>query len=675
MSQNDFDDQPGEPGGRPQGPRFRGIAGWVLIALLAVLVFLVVSRSWTNDRELSREQLDQIFIKAEPPARSEPGVRAEAPDRTEAVVSELYIQGNTLHGVLKADYINEFGGPGKGPNFTVHLSPDGIQPMIQRIEKSKALLAVFKKQDNNQSYIPEDTFLWQSLLAFLPWMFILLLIYFFVSRQMRAASGPGGVLSFGRSRARLAKKERVKVTFDDVAGIQDAKEEVEEIVEFLKHPERFRVLGGRIPRGVMLVGPPGSGKTLLAKAIAGEANVPFFSISGSDFVEMFVGVGASRVRDLFRMAKESSPCIIFLDEIDAVGRKRGMGYTGGHDEREQTLNAILVEMDGFDTNEQVIVIGATNRPDVLDPALRRPGRFDREVVVHLPDMKEREEILKVHAKKIKLADSVNLSIVARGTPGFSGADLAAIINEAAIRATLLGKQAVQQDDLEESRDKVRWGRTKRTRAMDEAERRNTAFHEAGHALLSILLQPDVEPLHKVSIIPRGMTLGSTMVLPEKDRYTVYRRQVLGSLKVDFGGRVCEELFLGDISAGAEQDIRHATGLARRMVCDWGMSDRLGPIRYSAQEEVTPWGADYAGPREYSDVTAHEIDAEIGRILNRAYREARYILEHNREAIQRVAENLLKHEVLSFDEVTKLISNLDLVKTVPPELIEAPQASQ
>jgi cell division protease FtsH len=504
----------------------------------------------------------------------------------------------------------------------------------------------------------------------LPWMFILVGIWFFVSRQMRAASGPGGVLSFGRSRARLAKKERVKVTFNDVAGIEDAKEEVQEIVEFLKHPEKFTVLGGRIPRGVMLVGPPGSGKTLLAKAIAGEANVPFFSISGSDFVEMFVGVGASRVRDLFRMAKESSPCIIFLDEVDAVGRKRGMGFTGGHDEREQTLNAILVEMDGFDTNEQVIVIGATNRPDVLDPALRRPGRFDREVVVHLPNINEREQILKVHAKKIKLDPNVDLAVVARGTPGFSGADLAAIINEAAIRATLLNKNAVEQDDLEEARDKVRWGRTKRSRAMDEEDRRLSAYHEAGHVLMSILLEPDVEPLHKVSIIPRGTMLGATMFLPEKDRYTISRRQCLGQVKVAFSGRIAEELFCKDITSGASDDIRRATDIVRRMVCDWGMSDRIGPIRYTPGEDVTPWGAEVYGPKEHSDATAHEIDQEVQNIINVNFQEARDLIERNREALHRVAEALLKREVMTADEVRRTIADLPLAK---PQTAAAGQA--
>jgi cell division protease FtsH len=633
MSRNDYDNQPQgeEPGDQTPQPRIRGLLGWVLIGGLIVLVVWAITHKWGESSERPRADLERLLAK---------------PDAIEAI----WIEGSVVHVKIgAAEYLNEFG----REEITVHLHEREVPRMTQRLQSNEELLARFK-DDENRSLIPDDPFIWQTLLAMLPWLFILLGIWFFVSRQMRAASGPGGVLSFGRSRARLARKEMVKVTFDDVAGIEDAKEEVQELIEFLKHPERFRALGGRIPRGVMLVGPPGTGKTLLAKAIAGEASVPFFSISGSDFVEMFVGVGASRVRDLFRMAKESSPCIIFLDEIDAVGRKRGMGYTGGHDEREQTLNAILVEMDGFETNEQVIIIGATNRPDVLDPALRRPGRFDREVTIHLPDINERQQILEVHAQNIQMDEDVDLSVVARGTPGFSGADLAAIINEAAIRATMLRKTTVQQDDLEEARDKVRWGRTKRSRAMDEEERRLAAYHEAGHVLLSLTLQPHVEPLHKVSIIPRGMMLGGTMFLPEKDRHTISRKQCLGQIKVAFAGRIAEELFCNDITSGASDDIRRATDIARRMVCDWGMSERIGPIRYAASEDQTPWGADVYGPREHSDATAHDIDEEIQSIISAQYAEARTLLERNREALQRVAEALLEHEVMSADEVKAVI---------------------
>jgi cell division protease FtsH len=653
MSQNDFDDQAGGDGGHPQPSRYRGLLGWVVITALAILVaYLLMNGVGNNAREISRAQLQQFLAN---------------PD----ALQEFYLSGSTLHGKINTAKGKEYENiVGPGREFTVHMDGMEVAPFIQYLHGEPKLLALFH-DDKDRSYIPEDTLFWPSIIAFIPWIVIFIAIWFFVSRQMRSASGPGGVLSFGRSRARLAKKERVKVTFGDVAGIDDAKEEVQEIVEFLKHPEKFQALGGRIPRGVMLVGPPGTGKTLLAKAIAGEANVPFFSISGSDFVEMFVGVGASRVRDLFRMAKESSPCIVFLDEIDAVGRRRTHEIPGGGQETSQTLNAILVEMDGFETNEQVIVIGATNRPDVLDPALRRPGRFDREVVVHLPDIKEREAILKVHARKVKLDVAADLSVVARGTPGFSGADLAAVINESAIHASLLNKSSVEQSDLEECRDKVRWGRSRRSRAMDEAERRNTAFHEAGHALLSILLEPDVEPLHKVTIIPRGISLGATMTLPEKDTYTMYRRQALAAIKVCFGGRLSEELCMGDISAGASMDIRQATSIARRMVCDWGMSQRLGPVRYAPAEETAPWGGEYMGQKEHSDATAHEIDEEILAIVSACYREAKELLQRNLEALHRIAEALLKREVLNADEVRQEIAGIPLDK--PPAAPPAPLA--
>ena len=642
MSRNDFDNQQegGEPENQRPPPRMRGLLGWVLIGGLIVLVVWAISRGFGESNEVSRADLERLLAK---------------PDAIDAI----WIEGSVIHGkIVSGEYLNEFG----RKEFTVHLNDREVPRMAQRLTENEELLDRFQDKDH-RSYVPDDPLFWRTFLASaLPLVLVLMIIWFFIARQMRSASGPGGVLSFGRSRARLAKKEMVKVTFDDVAGIEDAKEEVQELIEFLRHPQRFRAIGGRIPRGVMLVGPPGTGKTLLAKAIAGEASVPFFSISGSDFVEMFVGVGASRVRDLFRMAKESSPCIIFLDEIDAVGRRRGMGYTGGHDEREQTLNAILVEMDGFETNEQVIIIGATNRPDVLDPALRRPGRFDREVTIYLPDINEREQILAVHAKQIQMDDSVDLSVVARGTPGFSGADLAAIINEAAIRATMLSKTAVQQDDLEEARDKVRWGRTKRSRAMDEEERHLAAYHEAGHVLMSLVLQPHVEPLHKVSIIPRGMMLGGTMFLPEKDRHTISRKQCLGQIKVAFAGRVAEELFCDDITSGASDDIRRATAIARRMICDWGMSDRIGPIRYAANEDQAPWGPEGYGPKEHSDATAHEIDEEVQNIINVEYTDAKTLLGHNRDALQRVAEALLEREVMSAEEVKDVIGGEDFLVT-------------
>jgi len=493
-----------------------------------------------------------------------------------------------------------------------------------------------------------DTLLYWSL----PSIIFFVLIYFFLIRQMRQV-GTGGVLSFGKSRAKLSSKEHTGITFEDVAGIDEAKAECREIIEFLKNPKKFQRLGGRMPRGIILVGPPGTGKTLLAKAIAGEADVPFFSISGSDFVEMFVGVGASRVRDLFQRAKTNSPCIIFLDEIDAVGRRRGHGWGGGHDEREQTLNAILVEMDGFDTNEKVVVIAATNRPDVLDLALLRPGRFDRQIMVDLPDVKGREEILKVHARKVKLAPSVELGLLARGTPLFSGADLEAIINEAAILGVMKGKEFIEQEDLEESRDKVRWGRQKTSRVMDEKDKRVIAYHEAGHAMVAKLL-PEVEPLHRVTIIPRGPALGATMQLPEKDRYIMPRQNVLGTVKMLFAGRVSESMFCDDISSGAQDDIRRATDLINKMVREWGMSDHIGPISFADSEEKL-YGGEVLLSKTYSEATAIEIDREVARIARECYGEADRLLTENKEALRAIAEALLKYEVLEASDVDEILA--------------------
>ena len=510
---------------------------------------------------------------------------------------------------------------------------------------------------------------WGSVVQLLlPMLLIFALFYFIFIRQMRQSGADGGVLSFGKSRAKLATK-KTGVTFDDVAGIDEAKAELTEIIEFLKDPKRFQRLGGRIPRGVLLVGPPGSGKTLLAKAIAGEADVPFYSISGSDFVEMFVGVGASRVRDLFRQAKESSPCLIFLDEIDAVGRRRGHGWGGGHDEREQTLNAILVEMDGFDTSDSVILLAATNRPDILDPALRRPGRFDREVTVDLPDIKGRQAILDVHARRVKLAEGVDLKILARGTPMFSGADLEAIINESAILAAMKNKEAVEIDDLEEARDKIAWGRQKRSRVMAEEDKRVSAYHEGGHALMTKLL-PDAEALHKVTIIPRGRALGATMYLPERDRYNESRKRALAAITVLFGGRVAEELFCDDISSGAANDIKRATDIVRMMVREWGMSDKIGPINYSHSEEKM-FGGEVMVAHEYSEATAIEIDDEIKRIIAECFDRARKLLQDNRDACERIAEALLLHEVLSADDVALLIEGKELPPRPAPPAPAAP----
>jgi len=492
---------------------------------------------------------------------------------------------------------------------------------------------------------------------FLPTLMVLLVVYFLIARQIRSASGNGGVFAFGKSRARRIDKDKPDTTFDDVAGIEEAKEEVREVIAFLKNPQRFARLGGRIPRGILLIGAPGTGKTLLAKAIAGEAQVPFFSISGSDFVEMFVGVGASRVRDLFKQAKESAPCIIFLDEIDAVGRHRGHGWGGGHDEREQTLNAILVEMDGFETNTGVILIAATNRPDVLDPALLRPGRFDRSVYIDMPDTKGREAILKVHSQRIKLKPDVNLSILARGTPGFNGAELEAIINESAIMATMRGKEAVELIDLEEARDKIRWGRRKTSRIMDDADKKVIAYHEAGHALVAKLL-PEVEPLHKVTMIPRGMALGATMQLPETDRYTMSRNRALGDVKVLLAGRVSEQMFCGDITTGSADDIRRATDLVGKMIREWGMSEAIGPISFANSEERL-YGGEVVVSRSFSEETAMAIDHEIRKVFADCQNELKALLEQHKDELVHIAEALLAYETLEALDVDDLLAGVDI----------------
>ncbi len=491
----------------------------------------------------------------------------------------------------------------------------------------------------------------QALLSFGPVLFLLALLYFLFRQQIRMAGK--GALNFGKSKARMLARDKNKITFKDVAGVEEAKDEVQELVEFLRDPKKFQKLGGRIPKGVLLVGPPGTGKTLLARAIAGEADVPFFSISGSDFVEMFVGVGASRVRDMFEQGKKSAPCIIFIDEIDAVGRHRGHGVGGGHDEREQTLNALLVEMDGFDTQEGVIIIAATNRPDVLDPALLRPGRFDRQITVNLPDVKGREEILRVHSKKVKLAEGVDLAVVARGTPGYSGAELANVINEAGITLA----------ELEEARDKVRWGKERRSLALSEKEKTNTAYHEAGHALLLELL-PHTEPLHKVTIIPRGPSLGSTMWLPEEDKYTNRKNELLASLAVKMGGRVAEEIVFGDVTTGAAGDIKMATAMARKMVCEWGMSEKLGMVEYGEHEDYVFLGRELTRNRDYSEATAEEIDHEVRRLLDDAYQTAKQALIANRDHLDAIAKALLEYETLDGSQIKELIEHGEL-RNPPP----------
>jgi cell division protease FtsH len=493
---------------------------------------------------------------------------------------------------------------------------------------------------------------------------------FFLMRQMQA--GGNKALSFGKSRARLLSAQQKKATFKDVAGSDEAKEELQEIIEFLKDPQKFQKLGGRIPKGVLLVGPPGTGKTLLARAIAGEANVPFFSISGSDFVEMFVGVGASRVRDLFEQGKKNAPCIIFIDEIDAVGRHRGAGLGGGHDEREQTLNALLVEMDGFESNEGVILIAATNRPDVLDPALLRPGRFDRRVVVARPDVKGREEILRVHTRKVPLSDDVEMSIIARGTPGFSGADLANLVNEAALWAARQNRKFVTMADFEMSKDKVLMGVERKSMILSDEEKKNTAYHEAGHALVAAMT-PGADPVHKVTIIPRGMALGLTMQLPEADKHTYTKEFLEGTLAVLMGGRTAEEIFLGHITTGAGNDIERATDIARNMVCEWGMS-HLGPLAYGKKEEAIFLGREIAQHRDFSEDTALQIDKEVKRIVSEAYDKAHNLLSTNRDLLDRIAMALLEREVLDANEVKMLMEGKPLPEKVRTPPTTPPQAA-
>ncbi len=492
----------------------------------------------------------------------------------------------------------------------------------------------------------------QLLISVLPILLLVLLLYFLFARQMKMAGK--GAFQFGKSRARLTQPSHEKVTFSDVAGAEEAKDEVQEIIEFLKDPKKFQRLGGRIPKGVLMIGPPGTGKTLIARAIAGEAEVPFYSISGSDFVEMFVGVGASRVRDMFEEGKRNAPCIIFIDEIDAVGRSRFSGIGGGHDEREQTLNALLVEMDGFEANSGVIVIAATNRPDVLDPALLRPGRFDRQISIDMPDFKGRLGILDVHAKNVRLAEEVDLLVIAKGTPGYSGADLANLMNEAALLAARQDKECIDMADLEEARDKVRWGRERRSRTIDERDRRITAFHEAGHALVGLLCE-HAQPLHKVTIVPRGNAyLGATMHLPENDRYTKSFSELMDELAVLMGGRIAEELIFDDITSGAAMDIRQATEIAHRMVCEWGMSKRMGPLNYGSRGEHIYLGREITRNEDHSEQTTREIDEEIRAIVDSATDRTRDLLKTHADNLRRLGDTLLDKETLSAEEIRELL---------------------
>jgi cell division protease FtsH len=527
--------------------------------------------------------------------------------------------------------------------------------LTEKMEDKLLALKVFEVREPN-------TVLMSVFWSLLPILVIATLIWFFFIRQIKMAGK--GALSFGKSRARLLAKERNKTTFKDVAGIEEAIEETKELVEFLKDPRKFQRLGGRIPKGVLMVGPPGTGKTLLAKAIAGEADASFFSISGSDFVEMFVGVGASRVRDMFEQARKATPCLIFIDEIDAVGRSRGHGLGGGNDEREQTLNALLVEMDGFDTTDGVIIIAATNRPDVLDPALLRPGRFDRQVTVNLPDVRGREAILKVHAKNIKLGPDVDLSVIARGTPGYSGAELANLLNEGALLAAGMNKKAVGMHELEEARDKVRWGRERRSMAMTLEEKTFTAWHEAGHALVNVVLK-HTHPLHKVTIIPRGQSLGSTMYLPKDDILSRRRKEMLDTLAVTMAGRIAEEVISEDISTGAAGDIQQATQMARSMVMHWGMSDKIGMVQYGETNEYVFLGREMARSKDYSEKTAQEIDDEVKRIIDEAYRRAKEIILAHRSALEVIAKALLEFETLDGTQVEEIVRT-GKMETPPPK---------
>jgi cell division protease FtsH len=626
----------------------RGLLGWVLFIGLAIMLFMLINRNSKNYQSIPISVFEA--------------------DLAHGDVKSLVIDGDNITG----EFNSKLTVPGSSvqvTNFQVTYPTgtfSGGSNALQHILDKSNGATVDARNDNN--------LLLNILLPLVPWLLIFGFIWFFVFRQLRNSAGAGGMLgSFGKSKHKITPKDHTNITFDDVAGVEEAKDEVMEIVEFLKNPKKFQRLGGRIPRGVLLVGEPGTGKTLLAKAIAGEADCPFFSISGSDFVEMFVGVGASRVRDLFKQAKDNSPCIVFLDEIDAVGRRRGSGFSsGGHDEREQTLNAILVEMDGFDTNDQVIVCAATNRVDVLDPALTRPGRFDRQIYVPLPDVKGRLDILKVHSRKVKLGPNVDLMRLARATPGFSGADLAAIINESALGATLAGKEFIEQDDLEEARDKVRWGRARKSRVIDEKDKIATAYHEAGHAVVQYL-EKDADPIHKVTIIPRGNYGGATMALPEKDRMSHSKKWCYAFMKVCFGGRIAEEMFTGDVNTGASGDIRQATTLARKMIRDWGMSDRLGFVFYGDDDNKMNYFDFGGGGHDYSQETAKIIDEETKKLIDSLYDETTKILEANKDKVEAMAKALVRYETLDAVDVDRVMKGEILTKPTVGDLLEKEQS--
>ncbi len=596
---------------------------WLVIGLSALLLWQVVKAGSTGQKE---KEVNFSHFMA---------------DVDQGNVSEVTLLGMEVRGKYRND--------NSGFHTTV---PANYPDMIKTLRDKGVNITI--RDVTNGSWPIQLLGTWAPLI-------LLGALWFFMIRQMQ--TGGNKALSFGKSRARLLSMQQKKVTFKDVAGVDEAKEELREIIEFLREAQKFQKLGGRIPKGVLLVGPPGTGKTLLARAVAGEANVPFFSISGSDFVEMFVGVGASRVRDLFEQGKKNAPCIIFIDEIDAVGRHRGAGLGGGHDEREQTLNQLLVEMDGFESNEGVILMAATNRPDVLDPALLRPGRFDRRVVVSRPDVRGREEILRVHTRKIPLADDVDLSVLARGTPGFSGADLANMVNEAALAAARQNRKAVLMYDFELAKDKVLMGVERKSLLLSEEEKKVTAYHEGGHALVAAKL-PNSDPLHKVTIIPRGMALGVTMQLPIDDKHNYTKEYLETEIAIMMGGRLAEELFLNQMSTGAGNDIERATELARKMVCEFGMSD-LGPLTFGKKEEQIFLGREIAQHRDYSEATAIKIDDEVRRLVGQGYNTAKNILAENRDTLVRIAVALLEREVLDASEIKMIIEGKELPKLTPP----------
>ncbi|MFT5181276.1 MAG: cell division protease FtsH [Alphaproteobacteria bacterium] len=605
----------------------KNLALWVIIALLVVALFNLFQSSGRNGAE-------------QPLAFSEFLTQVES-----GQVAEVTIQGNDISGTLQNQ-----------TPFTTY-APDDSQ-LVQRLTDRGVRITAAPKQSINPVL--------GHLLTWLPFI-VIVGVWIVFMRQMQGGGGGRGAMGFGKSRAKLLTEHAGRITFEDVAGVEEAKQEVEEVVEFLRDPQKFQRLGGKIPKGVLLVGPPGTGKTLLARAIAGEANVPFFTISGSDFVEMFVGVGASRVRDMFEQGKKNAPCIIFVDELDAVGRHRGAGLGGGNDEREQTLNQLLVEMDGFESNEGVILVAATNRPDVLDPALLRPGRFDRQVVVPNPDIVGREKILKVHMRKVPLAPDVEAKVIARGTPGFSGADLANLVNEAALLAARKGRRMVTMAEFEEAKDKVMMGAERRSMVMSEDEKRLTAYHEAGHALVGLHVE-GCDPLHKVTIIPRGRALGVTMSLPERDRYTYSKYELKARISMMFGGRIAEELIFGKdkVTTGASNDIKEATGLARRMITEYGFSDKLGPLRYEDNQEEVFLGHSVSQHKNVSDATAKIIDEEIRSLVEAGESEARQVLQDNLDELHIVGKALLEYETLSGDEVRHLLTGGQIDRPDPDD---------